>query len=37
MSPNDAIQSLGTLEPRAPHHLITEISGWVASSVWVKT
>ena len=35
ISPNDAIQSLGTLG--IAHHLITEISGWVASSVWVKT
>ena len=37
MSPKLAIQSFGTASQRASHHLITEISGWVASSVWVKT
>ena len=37
MSPNEAIQSRGTASQARAHHLITEISGWVASSVWVKT
>jgi hypothetical protein len=37
MSPNEAIQSFGTLNQVRPIYLITEISGWVASSVWVKT
>ena len=38
ISPNEAIQSFGTDQPgRQPHYLITEISGWVASSVCVKT
>ena len=32
MSPNEEIHSRAT-----PIYLITEISGWVASSVWVKT
>ena len=36
MSPKDAIQSLGTAS-QPTHYLITLISGWVASSVWVKT
>ena len=37
MSPNEAIQSFGTLSQVVAHYLIIEISGWVASSVWVKT
>jgi hypothetical protein len=28
---------LGDAEPGAPHYLMIEISGWVASSVCVKT
>ena len=38
ISPNEAIQSRGTAEPRLAHgYLITVISGWVASSVCVNT
>ena len=37
MSPKEAIQSRGTLSQPRAHYLITEISGWVASSVCVKT
>ena len=37
MSPKEAIQSFGTASQERAHYLITEISGWVASSVWVKT
>ena len=37
MSPKEAIQSRGTASQERPIYLITEISGWVASSVWVKT
>ena len=37
MSPKEAIQSRGTDSQVAAHYLITEISGCVASSVWVKT
>ena len=37
MSPKVAIQSFGTASQVRAHYLITEISGWVASSVWVKT
>jgi hypothetical protein len=36
MSPSEAIQSRGVVSRRCIY-LITEISGWVASSVWVKT
>ena len=36
MSPVLVIQSFGTAS-RSSHYLITEISGWVASSVCVKT
>ena len=36
MSPSDASQSRGTAS-QPGIYLITEISGWVASSVWVKT
>ena len=35
ISPIEASQSLGTASQ--PIYLIVEISGWVASSVWVKT
>ena len=38
ISPALAIQSFGTDSQVLAHgYLITEISGWVASSVWVKT
>ena len=36
ISPKVAIQSRGTAS-QAAHQRITVISGWVASSVWVKT
>ena len=35
ISPKEAIQSRGYGEPA--HYLMTAISGWVASSVWVNT
>ena len=38
ISPKDEIQSLGTDSQVFPmSYLMIEISGWVASSVWVKT
>ena len=37
ISPSDASQSLGTASQPISIYLIVEISGWVASSVCVKT